>query len=309
MVKIIVVMVFVIIMQFAIKKDYKELLIFLIKFLIVDWIFVKIFSIIPYIGTIVFMFGDAMLSVLIYAVIELICMGIFYYAMQKCNPIISLIVYLVINLIIDNFYTTISGSAVLDLVFNFIVGIIIIIIYKKSIRMEEIEYFAIIGMIIDAILAPVWKMVGGMAVLYIWIYGTLFSPYIIGGILSAIIIGLIRKRVPEKNKELIYAVIIIFCLLVGHLTIQYLSAKPDKVYTEMKKINDSERLIGLSKDEVVTVLGEPLRKYDDRYIYDAGTTTCYLLFGGRDFYNIFINFDENDKVESTKIEIYLPPGG
>ena len=307
--KIIVVMGFVIIMQFAIKKDYKELLIFLIKFLIVDWIFVKVFSAIPFIGTIVLLFGETMLSVLIYAIIELICMGIFYYAMRKCNYIISLIVYLVINLIIGNFYMTISGSIVLDLVFNFIVGIIIIIINQKSLRMEEIEYFAIIGMIINAILAPVWKIVGGIIVFYIWIYGTLFSPYIIGGILSAIIIWLIRKKVTEKNKGLIYAIIIIFCVSVGHLTILYLSAKPDKVYTEMKKINDSERLIGLSKDEVVILLGEPLKKYDSVYIYDAGEITNYLLFGGRESYDFFIRFDENGRVKSTEIEINLPPGG
>lgn len=307
--KIIVVMVFVIIMQFAIKKDYKELLVFLIKFLILDWIFVSVFSRIPFVRTIVFLFGEPMLSVLIYAIIELICMGIFYYAMQKCNTIISLVVYLVINLIIGKFYTTISGSIVLDLLFNFIIGIIIIIIYQKSLRMEDIEYFAIIGMVINAILALAWKIGGGMIILYIWIYGTLFSPYIIGGILSAIIIRLIRKKVTEKNKGLIYAVIIIFCVSVGHSTILYLSAKPDKVYTKMKKINDSERLIGLSKDEVVALLGEPLRKYDDCCVYDAGMTTCYLLFGGRDFYDFFIRFDENDKVKSTEIEINLPPGG
>ncbi len=309
--KIIVVMGFVIIMQFAIKKDYKELLVFLIKFLILDWIFVSVFSRIPFVRTIVFLFGEPMLSVLIYAIIELICMGIFYYAMQKYNTIISLVVYLVINLIIGKFYTTISGSIVLDLLFNFIIGIIIIIIYQKSLRMEDIEYFAIIGMVINAILALAWKIGGGMIILYIWIYGTLFSPYIIGGILSAIIIRLIRKKVTEKNKGLIYAVIIIFCVSVGHSTILYLSAKPDKVYTEMKKINDSERLIGLSKEEVVTLLGNPKgnRIDDDLYIYDAGEITNYLLFGGRDFYDFFIRFDENDKVKSTEIEINLPPGG
>ncbi len=301
MVKIIVIMIFVIIMQFAIKKDYMELLIFLIKFLILDWIFVKIFSTIPFIRTIVFLFGEPMLSVLIYAVIELICMGIFYDAIRKYNSIISLIVYLVINLIIGKFYTTISGSILLDLLFNFIIGIVIIIIDRKSLKMEDINYFAIVGMIINAILAQVWKIVGGMVVLYIWIYGTLFSPYIIGGILSAIIIWLIRKKVTE-NKDLIYTIIIIFCMLVGHSTIQYLSAKPDKVYTEMKKINDSERLIGLSKDEVVTLLGEPLYKGDHLYIYDAGEITCYLLFGGRDFYEFFIRFDENGRVKSTEID-------
>lgn len=45
----------------------------------------------------------------------------------------------------------------------------------------------------------------------------------------------------------------------------YLSEKPDKVYTEMKEINDSERLIGMSKDEVVVLLGEPSQIYQNRF--------------------------------------------
>lgn len=311
--KIIVVMVFVMIMLFAIKKDYKELFVFLIKFLILDWIFVSVFSTIPYLRTIVFLFGQPILSVLIFAVIELICMGIFYDAMQKCNPIISLIVYLVINVIVGKFYTTISGSIGLDLLFNFIVGIIILILYRKSIRMEDINYFAIVGMIMNAILAQVWKTVGGMVFLSILVFGTLFSPYIIGVIVAAIIIWLIRKKVREEDKKSIYAIIIIFCILVsgklGYPAMLYLSAKPDKVYTEMKEMNDSERLIGLSKEEVVTLLGKPRGNQleDDLYRYDAGTITDYLFFGEIERYDFFIYFDENDRVKSTKID--LPPGG
>lgn len=150
---------------------------------------------------------------------------------------------------------------------------------------------------------------------YIWIFGTLFSPYIIGAILSVIIIRLIRKKLIEKDRKLkilIYSIIIISCVIIsrnlGYSAMQYLSTKPDKVYTEMKKINDSERLIGLSKDEVVTLLGNPKENRDNNlYIYHAGKITNYFFFGEREFYDLFIWFDENDRVKSTKID--LPLGG
>ena len=151
---------------------------------------------------------------------------------------------------------------------------------------------------------------------YIWIFGTLFSPYIIGIILSVIIIRLIRKKLIEKDKKfkiLIYAIIIIFCILVsrnlGYSAMQYLSEKPDKEYTEMKEINDNKSLIGLSKDEVIKLLGRPknIQSENNLYIYHAGKTTNYFFFGERDFYDIFIWFDENDRVKSTKID--FPLGG
>ncbi len=150
----------------------------------------------------------------------------------------------------------------------------------------------------------------------IWFFGTLFLPYIVGAILSVIIIFLIRKKFVgkyQKLKILVYPIIIILCLFIssklGYPVMEYLSEKPDKVYTEMKKINDSGQLIGLSKDEVVELLGNPLYKEDDDslYVYDAGKTTNYFLLGARDFYDLFIYFDESDRVKSTKI--YFPRGG
>ena len=79
----------------------------------------------------------------------------------------------------------------------------------------------------------------------------------------------------EKDKTFknsIYVIIIIFCLLLSVNLSSYLSAKPDKVYSEIKKINDSENLIGLSKDEVINLIDEPLNKHNDNpYIYDVGT--------------------------------------
>ena len=150
--------------------------------------------------------------------------------------------------------------------------------------------------------------------LFIWIFGTLFMPYIIGIIISIIIIFFIKKKLIVKSKNLknfIYAIIIIVCIIVcrnlGYSVMQYLSEKPDKVYTEMKKLSDSEKLIGLSKEEVIELLGEPIESRENLYVYDAGTLTNYLLLGEREFYDLFIWFDENDIVKST--EIHLPLGG
>ncbi len=151
--------------------------------------------------------------------------------------------------------------------------------------------------------------------LYVWIFGTLFMPYIIGIVASIIIIYLIRKRLMGKNKIFkffIYTIIVILCVFIfrylGYSVMLYLSEKPDKIYTEMQEINDSKELIGLSKEEVIALLGEPMESStDSMYVYDAGTLTNYLFLGEREFYDFFIFFDKNDKVKSTKID--LPRGG
>ena len=151
--------------------------------------------------------------------------------------------------------------------------------------------------------------------LYVWIFGTLLMPYIIGIVASIIIIYLIRKRLMGKNKIFkffIYTIIVILCVFIfrylGYSVMLYLSEKPDKIYTEMQEINDSKELIGLSKEEVIALLGEPMESStDSMYVYDAGTLTNYLFLGEREFYDFFIFFDKNDKVKSTKID--LPRGG
>lgn len=150
----------------------------------------------------------------------------------------------------------------------------------------------------------------------IWILGTLFMPHIIGVILSAIVILLVRKKIIEKDSKIpIYVIIVVFCMTVsikvGYPVMAYLSKKPDKIYTEMKKINESEKLMGLSKGEVITQLGEPERKNsnDNVYTYNAGEITSYVGFGGHTYYKLYVEFDENSKVKSTSISIYYPPGG
>ena len=181
----------------------------------------------------------------------------------------------------------------------------------------EDKKWLIIGIIILGVLFIL--KIGMLNILMIiWIFGMLFMPYIIGYIIgiiiSIIIIFFIRKKLTVKSKNLknfIYAIIIIACIIVcrnlGYPIMQYLSDKPDKVYTEMKKLSDSEKLIDLSKEEVIELLGEPIESRDSLYVYDAGTLTNYLLLGEREFYDLFIWFDENDIVKST--EIHLPLGG
>ncbi len=91
--------------------------------------------------------------------------------------------------------------------------------------------------------------------IYLVAFGTLFMPYIIG-----IIICLIRKKLIRKDKKLrilIYVIILIFCVLVsrklGYSFMLYASAKPDKIYVEMNEMNNNQSLIGLSKEQVVSV--------------------------------------------------------
>ena len=180
----------------------------------------------------------------------------------------------------------------------------------------ENKKWLIIGFIIISILF-IFK-IGNVVILdilfFIWIFGTLFLPYIIGIVISIIMVFFIRKKIKDKDKNskiFIYTMIIIvsimLCTNVGYPIMQYLSEKPDKVYTEMKELNDSEKLIGLSKREVMELLGEPINTRDNMYIYDAGTLTNYLFLGERESYDLFICFDENDIVKATEID--LPLGG
>ena len=144
----------------------------------------------------------------------------------------------------------------------------------------------------------------------LWHYGSLF----IGIVISVIIILLIRKKLMGKNKKLkilVYAIIIIFCILVfkklEDSAWTYLSTIPDEVYTEMKEICYSKRLIGLSKEEVIALLGKPptLDIDSKRFIYYAGKTTNYLDSGKETYYRLWVKFDENDRVEGAYI--WCPP--
>ncbi len=92
-------------------------------------------------------------------------------------------------------------------------------------------------------------------------------------------------------------------LISSPLWHDYVSAKPDNTYIEMKKMNDNKSLIGISKEQIEELLGEKSDKYKDKdtYYYSAGTITNYITGGHRKFYIFEVYFDENDIVKSTSI--------
>ena len=78
----------------------------------------------------------------------------------------------------------------------------------------------------------------------------------------------------------------------------------------MNEMVDNKRLIGLSEDEVIELLGEPRYKYigidnPQNYTYSAGTTSKKHFWSSeynRKVYDLNIVFDENDKVEYVHIK-------
>lgn len=138
-----------------------------------------------------------------------------------------------------------------------------------------------------------------------------FLPYILGIVVSVIVICLIRKKIAGKDKKfkiVVYIIVIVVCLGISvklePLWCKYASAIPDGTYVEMKKINDNKSLIGLSKEQVVELLGEPTSSYTAKYsnyYYDAGRITNYITGGNRKSYVFQVCFDENDIVRYTSI--------
>lgn len=138
-----------------------------------------------------------------------------------------------------------------------------------------------------------------------------------GLILSVIIMILISKSLIKKDRThriSTCAKIVIFCGCVSMLIfspVLFRREKPNDLYIEMQEINDNQKLIGLSKEQVVTLLGEPMEKYSDEYNwrYNAGKITNGYFWCGRTIilddsyaYELRISFDENDKVEFTSIK-------
>ena len=110
--------------------------------------------------------------------------------------------------------------------------------------------------------------------------------------------------------------IVIICIIVfgGLYFLNYSlsNEKPDELYKKMKEISDSQILIGLSKEEVEELLGEPGYKIDgetkDVYSYSAGRLDTGLFVGNTAIFfdctyicELRMSFDENDKVDSSSI--------
>lgn len=134
-------------------------------------------------------------------------------------------------------------------------------------------------------------------------------PYIVGIILSTIIILLIKRKIEKRKyiniKNTVIVILVGIFLISSPLWFNYISARPNDTYIEMKKMNDNKNLIGLSKKQIEELLGEKTDKYKDEdedvYYYSAGTITNYITGGHRKFYIFEVYFDENDIVKSTSI--------
>lgn len=130
-------------------------------------------------------------------------------------------------------------------------------------------------------------------------------------IVVAIIIGLIfliKTRLISKTFKIIIIAIILLCAFI--MLYNYKNETIDNLYIEMKEMVDNKSLIGLSKEEVVELLGEPRYKYTDRenkenYTYSAGKIFKEWFWGrcySTKYYQLEMDFDERGKVEYVYIK-------
>ncbi len=138
-------------------------------------------------------------------------------------------------------------------------------------------------------------------------------------ILFAIIYVISSKSIDKTCKILIIAIIIL-CILIVFITLIHIEPdKPSELYTKMKEINDSQSIIGSSKEQVEELLGKPCKthKSGSVYLYNAGHIfkevnwkNRFSLWSKTYYYVFSVNFDETDKVESTwmkeSLELYVP---
>lgn len=114
--------------------------------------------------------------------------------------------------------------------------------------------------------------------------------------------------------KILIVVVIVLCVCI--ILINFKKEKPSELYIEMSEINDSRKLIGLSEEEVIVLLGKPEYEYDEEnntiFRYNAGNIGkgLYLFnkdifFDSYDIYVLEVFFNENNKVESTILQ-YVP---
>lgn len=67
-------------------------------------------------------------------------------------------------------------------------------------------------------------------------------------------------RKTKKYCKIIIIICVIISAILTPLWFKYISAKPDDTYVKMKEINENQSLIGLSKEQVIKLLGERKQK-------------------------------------------------
>lgn len=193
---------------------------------------------------------------------------------------------------------------------------------RKSLKGGKIISTSLIGIIIGctAITIPM-QMIGGVisdtsyeffnTCITLLLYQIYYYTIIIMCLYIAIYIGM------RKDKKFI--IIMIITAIIIALLLYFLGdflfkerQNPDDLYLEMEQYDDNNSFIGLSKEEVVILLGEPddSTEYKDNtlhYTYNAGILYegviwgKYNIFTTKHYYDFSIDFDEDGKVESTSM--------
>lgn len=114
------------------------------------------------------------------------------------------------------------------------------------------------------------------------------------------------KEISTTSKILI---IITILLLIFIIFINIYHESFNDTYKKMNRMNKDKKLVGLTKEEVVELLGEPKGEFHNErakgYRYDAGYVSKEIHFLGNTFwlktyyYEFIVYFDETDKVKST----------
>lgn len=148
--------------------------------------------------------------------------------------------------------------------------------------------------------------------IFIGMFIIIFMPYIMCAILAAILICLIRTKAINKIFKILITLMIL--ISVSLILINIKSEKTDDLYREMKEINDSQSIVGLSKEQVVELLGEPIHEKQSteeqqKCRYNAGNIGKGLFFGNKAiffdcYYSYVFNiyFDERNIVKSTSLQ-------
>lgn len=124
-----------------------------------------------------------------------------------------------------------------------------------------------------------------------------------------------KKTIIALVITIIFAIILIVTYICSIINVWKIENEEhySEGYIKMTELNDNKSLIGLSEEEVIELLGEPIDKTNHDqlgfkgtyYTYGAGVTFKRTIFGdtyGRKYYQLKIIFDENGIVKSTYIK-------
>ena len=144
------------------------------------------------------------------------------------------------------------------------------------------------------------------------IYLLIFMPYIMLVALSCVIIWIITtKSIKSYVLKILIVITILLCIFI--VLSNFKHEKPSDLYIKMNEIHSNQSLIGLSKKQVVELLGEPRYENNEEnkttYNYSAGNIGKGLFFGKKAIffdcyydYILRVYFNESGIVESTLIQ-------